>query len=77
LKFKTVRPETNHITDHLVLTSVTLSTCWTPTRDQFLTILDEARQHVTPTFAVNEVAKQSIIDAGGTILELDTVARVC
>ena len=45
-------------------------------RDQFLTILGE----VTTTrngeaFAVNEAAKQAIIDAGGTIRQLDDAQR--
>ncbi len=70
--------ETNHgIIDYLVVTSVDfLDSLDADTRDQFMTILDE----VTTTrnaeaFAVNESAKQSIIDAGGSILELSDEQR--
>ena len=70
--------ETNHgIIDYLVVTSVDwLDSLEPATRDQFLTILKE----VTATrnaeaFAVNEAAKQSIIDAGGTIRSLSAEQR--
>ncbi len=70
--------ETNHgIIDYLVVTSVDwLDSLDADVRDQFLTILDE----VTVTrngeaFAVNEAAKQSIIDAGGTIRSLSAEER--
>ncbi len=70
--------ETNHgIIDYLVVTSVDwLASLDADVRDQFLTILRE----VTVTrngesFAVNEAAKQSIIDAGGTIRQLTPEQR--
>ena len=70
--------ETNHgIIDYLVVTSVDwLDSLDADVRDQFLTILGE----VTTTrngeaFAVNEAAKQAIIDAGGTIRQLDDAQR--
>lgn len=70
--------ETNHgIIDYLVVTSVDWLDSLDPAvRDQFLTILSE----VTTTrnaeaFAVNESAKQAIIDAGGTIRQLDATQR--
>lgn len=70
--------ETNHgIIDYLVVTSVDFLDSLEPeVRNQFTTILDE----VTTTrnaeaFAVNEAAKQSILDAGGTILTLTPEQR--
>lgn len=70
--------ETNHgIIDYLVVTSTDfLDSLDADTRDQFLTILEE----VTATrnaeaFAVNEAAKQSIIDAGGEIRQLNDAER--
>jgi len=70
--------ETNHgIIDYLVVTSVDwLDSLDADVRDQFLTILAE----VTTTrngeaFAVNEAAKQSIMDAGGVIRQLDATQR--
>ena len=70
--------QTDHgIIDYLVVTSVDwLDSLDADVRDQFLTILDE----VTTTrnaeaFAVNEAAKQSILDAGGTIRELTPEQR--
>lgn len=70
--------ETNHgIIDYLVVTSVDwLDSLEPDVREQFLTILEE----VTTTrnaeaFAVNEAAKQAIIDAGGTIRQLDDTQR--
>jgi C4-dicarboxylate-binding protein DctP len=70
--------ETNHgIIDYLVVTSVDwLDSLEPEVRDQFLTILSE----VTATrnaeaFAVNQAAKQSIIDAGGIIRELTSEQR--
>ncbi|MEL6700909.1 MAG: DctP family TRAP transporter solute-binding subunit, partial [Pseudomonadota bacterium] len=70
--------ETNHgIIDYLVVTSVDwLDSLEADTRDQFLTILSE----VTATrngeaFAVNEQAKQAILDAGGEIRQLDATQR--
>ncbi|WP_439142615.1 DctP family TRAP transporter solute-binding subunit [Pseudooctadecabacter sp.] len=70
--------ETNHgIIDYLVVTSVDfLDSLDADVRDQFLTILDE----VTTTrnaeaFAVNEAAKQSIVDAGGVIRALTDEQR--
>ena len=70
--------ETNHgIIDYLVVTNVDwLASLDAPVRDQFMTILGE----VTATrnaeaFAVNEAAKQSILDAGGTIRSLTPEQR--
>ncbi|UZD89565.1 DctP family TRAP transporter solute-binding subunit [Cognatishimia activa] len=70
--------ETNHgIIDYLVVTSVDwLDSLDADVRDQFLTILEE----VTTTrnaeaFAVNESAKQAIVEAGGTIRQLDDTQR--
>jgi len=70
--------ETNHgIIDYLVVTNVDwLASLDAPVREQFLKILGE----VTTTrnaeaFAVNEAAKQSILDAGGTIRQLDATQR--
>ena len=70
--------ETNHgIVDYLVVTNVDwLESLDADVRDQLLTIIKE----VTATrnaeaFAVNEAARQSIIDAGGTIRTLDAAQR--
>jgi len=70
--------ETNHgIIDYLVVTSVDWIDSLDPAvRDQFLTILRE----VTLTrngeaFAVNEAAKQSILDAGGVVRQLTPAQR--
>jgi len=70
--------ETNHgIIDYLVVTSVDWLDSLDPAvRDQFLQILGE----VTATrnkeaYAVNQAAKQSIIDAGGVIRELTPEQR--
>lgn len=70
--------ETNHgIIDYLVVTSLDwLDSLDADVREQFLTILAE----VTATrngeaFAVNQSARQSIIDAGGTIRELNAEQR--
>ena len=70
--------ETNHgIIDYLVVTSVDFLDSLEPdVRDQFLTILDEVTTtRNAESFAVNEAAKQSIIDAGGTILQLSDEQR--
>ncbi len=70
--------ETNHgILDYLVVTSVDWLDSLDPAvRDQFLTIFNE----VTATRnkeaeAVNQAARQSIVDAGGTIRELTPEQR--
>ena len=70
--------ETNHgIIDYLVVTSTDfLDGLDAPVRDQFLTILSE----VTTTrngeaFAVNEDAKQGILDAGGVVRQLTAEQR--
>ena len=70
--------ETNHgIIDYLVVTNVDwLASLDADVRDQLLAIIKE----VTTTrnaeaFAVNEAAKQSIIDAGGTIRQLTAEQR--
>ncbi|MDD9920802.1 MAG: DctP family TRAP transporter solute-binding subunit [Boseongicola sp.] len=70
--------ETNHgIIDYLVVTSVDwLDSLDADVRDQFLTILDEVTNtRNSEAFAVNESAKQAIIDAGGTIRQLDDSQR--
>jgi C4-dicarboxylate-binding protein DctP len=70
--------ETNHgIIDYLVVTSVDwLDSLEPATRDQFLTILSEVTEvRNGEAFAVNEAAKQSILDAGGVIRQLDDTQR--
>ncbi|WP_170363562.1 DctP family TRAP transporter solute-binding subunit [Ruegeria arenilitoris] len=70
--------ETNHgIIDYLVVTSVDWLDSLDPeVREQFLTILAEVTEvRNKEAFAVNEKAKQAIIDAGGTIRELTPEQR--
>ena len=70
--------ETNHgIIDYLVVTSVDwLDSLDADVRDQFLTILREVTVlRNGEAFAVNEKAKQSIIDAGGVIRQLTPEQR--
>ncbi|MCF2870802.1 DctP family TRAP transporter solute-binding subunit [Octadecabacter sp. G9-8] len=70
--------QTDHgIIDYLVVTSVDWLDGLEPeVRDQFLTILSEVTEtRNAESFAVNEVAKQSIIDAGGVIRELTSEQR--
>lgn len=70
--------ETNHgIIDYLVVTSVDwLDSLDADVRDQFLTILGEVTtMRNAEAFAVNEAAKQSIIDAGGEIRQLTPEQR--
>ncbi len=70
--------ETNHgIIDYLVVTSVDWLDSLDPAvRDQFLNILHEVTQtRNKEAFAVNEAAKQSILDAGGTIRTLTAEQR--
>ncbi|MEX0284666.1 MAG: DctP family TRAP transporter solute-binding subunit [Paracoccaceae bacterium] len=70
--------ETNHgIIDYLVVTSVDWLDSLDPAvRDQFLTILGEVTvTRNAESTAVNESAKQAIIDAGGTIRTLDETQR--
>ena len=70
--------ETNHgIIDYLVVTNVDwLASLDAPVRDQFLTILGEVTtMRNAEAFAVNEAAKQAILDAGGTIVTLDAAQR--
>ncbi|MBU2993533.1 DctP family TRAP transporter solute-binding subunit [Octadecabacter sp. 1_MG-2023] len=70
--------ETNHgIIDYLVVTSVDWLDGLEPeVRDQFLTILGEVTEtRNAEAFAVNEAAKASILEAGGTILELTDEQR--
>jgi C4-dicarboxylate-binding protein DctP len=70
--------QTDHgIIDYLVVTSVDFLDSLEPeVRDQFLTILDEVTTtRNAESFAVNETAKQSIIDAGGVIHELSADER--
>lgn len=70
--------ETNHgIIDYLVVTSVDfLEGLDAPVRDQFITILREVTETRNgEAFAVNEAAKQSIIDAGGVVRQLSPEQR--
>ena len=70
--------ETNHgIIDYLVVTSVDwLDSLDADVRNQFLTILREVTVlRNGEAFAVNEKAKQSVIDAGGVIRELTPEQR--
>ncbi len=69
---------TNHgIIDYLVVASVDwLDSLDADVRDQFLTILNEVTvTRNAEAEAVNEAAKQSIVDAGGVIRELTTEQR--
>ncbi|MDU8926709.1 TRAP transporter substrate-binding protein [Alisedimentitalea sp. MJ-SS2] len=70
--------ETNHgIIDYLVVTNVDwLDSLDADVRDQFMTIVKEVTMtRNAEAFAVNEAAKQSIIDAGGTIRQLTPEQR--
>ena len=70
--------ETNHgIIDYLVVASVDwLDSLDADVRDQFLTILEEVTEaRNKESFAVNQAARQSIIDAGGTVRELTAEQR--
>ena len=70
--------ETNHgIIDYLVVTSVDwLDSLDAPVRDQFLTILQEVTETRNgEAFAVNEEAKQAIVDAGGEVRQLSAEQR--
>ncbi len=70
--------ETNHgIIDYLVVTSVDFLDSLEPeVRDQLLTILAEVTETRNgEAFAVNEAAKQSIIDAGGEVRSLTPEQR--
>ncbi len=70
--------ETNHgIIDYLVVTSSDWLDSLDPAvRDQFLTILGEVTQlRNGEAFAVNESARQAVVDAGGVIRQLDDAQR--
>lgn len=70
--------ETNHgIIDYLVVTSTDFIDSLEPaTRDQLLTILREVTvMRNGEAFAVNEAARQSIIDAGGEVRQLSDEQR--
>lgn len=70
--------ETNHgIIDYLVVTSVDWLEALDPEiRDQFLTILSEVTEtRNAESTAVNEAAKQAILDAGGVVRELTPEQR--
>ncbi|WP_371154300.1 DctP family TRAP transporter solute-binding subunit [Jannaschia sp. 2305UL9-9] len=70
--------ETNHgIIDYLVVTSVDwLDSLDADVRDQFLTILSEVTEvRNAESTAVNEAAKQSIIEAGGVVRQLTPESR--
>ena len=69
---------TDHgVIDYLVVTSVDwLDSLDGDTRDQFLTILGEVTTtRNAESFAVNEAAKESIIEAGGVVRELTPEQR--
>ncbi len=70
--------ETNHgIIDYLVVTSTEWLDGLDPAvRDQFLTILEEVTlTRNAEAFAVNEAAKQLVIDAGGVVRSLNAEQR--
>ena len=70
--------ETNHgIIDYLVVTSVEWLDSLDPeVRDQFLTIMAEVTEARNgEAYAVNQQARQGIIDAGGTVRELTPEQR--
>ncbi|MCK0172391.1 DctP family TRAP transporter solute-binding subunit [Aliiroseovarius sp. S1123] len=70
--------ETNHgVIDYLVVTNIDwLESLDAGVRDQFLTILSEVTTtRNAESTAVNEAAKQSIIDAGGEVRQLDAAQR--
>lgn len=70
--------ETNHgVLDYLVVTSTDfLDSLDAPVREQLLTITKEvAATRNSESFVVNEAAKQSIIDAGGTVRQMDAEQR--
>ncbi|MEM8775000.1 MAG: DctP family TRAP transporter solute-binding subunit [Pseudomonadota bacterium] len=70
--------ETNHgIIDYLVVASVDWLDSLDPAvRDQFMTIVAEVTEmRNSEAFAVNEAAKQSILDAGGEIRQLTPEQR--
>ena len=70
--------ETNHgIIDYLVVTSTDfMDSLDAPVREQMLTIINEVTAlRNGESFAVNEAAKQSIIDAGGVVRTLDAEQR--
>ncbi|WP_133487984.1 DctP family TRAP transporter solute-binding subunit [Aliiroseovarius marinus] len=70
--------ETNHgVIDYLVVTNIDwLESLDADVRDQFLTILSEVTTaRNAESTAVNEAAKQSIIDAGGEVRQLDAAQR--
>ena len=70
--------ETNHgIIDYLVVASVDwLDSLDADVRDQFMTILGEVTEtRNAEAFAVNEEAKAAIVEAGGTIRQLDDAQR--
>ncbi len=70
--------ETNHgIIDYLVVASVDwLDSLEPDVREQFTTILDEVTEsRNAESFAVNEEAKQQILDAGGVVRQLTPEQR--
>jgi C4-dicarboxylate-binding protein DctP len=70
--------ETNHgIIDYLVVTSVDfLDSLDAPVRDQLMMILEEVTlTRNSEAFAVNEEAKQAVIDAGGEVRQLTADQR--
>ncbi len=70
--------ETNHgLLDYMVVASVDwLDSLPEDVRDQFLTILSEVTElRNAESFAVDQAAKQSVIDAGGVVRELTPEQR--
>jgi len=70
--------ETNHgIIDYMVVASVEWLDGLDPAvRDQFLTILAEVTEtRNSEAFAVNQAARQSVLDAGGVVRELTAEQR--
>lgn len=70
--------ETNHgIIDYLLVTSVDwLDGLEADVRDQFMTIVKEVTEtRNSEAFAVNQAARQSVIDAGGVVRELTSEQR--
>ncbi len=70
--------ETNHgVLDYMVVTSTDfMDSLDAPVRDQLMTIMQEVTEtRNSESFKVNEAAKQSIIDAGGVVRQLDAEQR--
>jgi C4-dicarboxylate-binding protein DctP len=71
--------ETNHgLLDYMLVTNVDwLDGLDADVRDQFLTIVKEVTEtRNSESFAVNQAARQSVIDAGGVVRQLSAEQRV-